>query len=68
VYNQLKHPYGRYTIYAKALGMALEGKVPELVIPTLRKLDALVKEWAIGVKEQRNLYLLATKILREGKT
>ncbi|GAQ92403.1 hypothetical protein KFL_010070030 [Klebsormidium nitens] len=68
VYNQLKHPYGRYAVYVKALEVARDGKAPEQVIPTLRKLDALIKEWAIGGKEQRGLFLLATQILREGKT
>eukprot|EP00243_Klebsormidium_subtile_P003068 TRINITY_DN16214_c0_g1_i1.p1 TRINITY_DN16214_c0_g1~~TRINITY_DN16214_c0_g1_i1.p1 ORF type:complete len:415 (+),score=133.81 TRINITY_DN16214_c0_g1_i1:212-1456(+) len=68
VYNQLKHPYGRYAVFVKALEVALEGKAPELVIPTLRKLDTLIKEWAIGGKEQRGLFLLGTQILREGKT
>lgn len=64
MYNQLKHPYGRYAIYVKALEVALAGKTPELVIPTLRKLDTLIKEWAVGGKEQRGLFLLATQILR----
>jgi len=51
----------------KALQLAASGKVTELVIPSFKKIDSFLKEWNIGVQDQRELFLMIFKILKESK-
>jgi translation initiation factor 3 subunit M len=52
----------------KALNLALTGKVSELIAPSFKKVDSFLKEWNIGVKEQRELYLGIANVLKESKS
>ncbi|KAG6541293.1 hypothetical protein Mapa_017346 [Marchantia paleacea] len=67
LYNMLATPYGRYVIFKRALKLAILGKVTELIVPSLKRLDTFIKEWNIGNSEKRELYLTATNVLKETK-
>ncbi|KAL2623515.1 hypothetical protein R1flu_003720 [Riccia fluitans] len=67
LYNMLTTPYGRYLLFKKALKLAIAGKVSDLMVPSLKRLDTFIKEWNIGNSEKRDLYLDATNILKETK-
>ena len=51
----------------QALNLALNGKVTDHVIPSFKKIDSFLKEWNIGVKDQRDLFLTIANILKENK-
>jgi translation initiation factor 3 subunit M len=51
----------------KALNLAVDGKVTEYIIPSFKKIDSFLKEWNIGVAEQRELFLAISNVLRENK-
>jgi translation initiation factor 3 subunit M len=67
LYNILGNPYGRFLTFKRALKLAILGKVTELVVPSLKRLDALIKEWNIGNSDKRELYLTSTNILKDIK-
>ncbi|KAK6928084.1 eIF3 subunit M, C-terminal helix domain [Dillenia turbinata] len=68
LYNLLENPYSRFYVYMKALHLALDGKVTEHIIPSFKKIDSFLKEWNIGVPDQRELYLTISNVLRESKS
>jgi translation initiation factor 3 subunit M len=51
----------------KALNLAVDGKVTEYIIPSFKKIDSFLKEWKIGVAEQRELFLTISNVLKENK-
>lgn len=51
----------------KALDLALKGKVPEHILPSLKKMDSFLREWNIGIVEQRQLFLAIANVLKESK-
>lgn len=51
----------------KALNLAVDGKVTEYIIPSFKKIDSFLKEWKIGIPEQRELFLTISNILKENK-
>jgi len=51
----------------KALNLAVNGKVTEYIIPSFKKIDSFLKEWKIGIPEQRELFLTISNILKENK-
>ncbi|GFY84860.1 proteasome component (PCI) domain protein [Actinidia rufa] len=65
LYNLLENPYSRFFVYMKALDLAINGKVTEHIIPSFRKMDDLLKEWNIGIQDQRKLFLTISNILKE---
>ncbi|KAG9130076.1 hypothetical protein Leryth_012828 [Lithospermum erythrorhizon] len=67
LYNLLDNPYSRFFVYMKALKLAIEAKVPEHVIPSFKSVDSLLREWDLGVKDQRDLFLSISNILKESK-
>lgn len=67
LYNLLENPYSRFHVYMKALDLALKGKVPEHIIPSLKKIDSFLREWNIGIGEQRQLFLAISNVLKESK-
>lgn len=67
LYNLLTIPYGRFLVYTKALNLAINGKVAEHIIPSFKKIDTFLKEWNIGIKDQRGLFLSISNVLRESK-
>jgi translation initiation factor 3 subunit M len=68
LYNLLEHPYFQFYVYLKALNLAVDGKVTEYIIPSFKKIDSFLKEWNIGVAEQRELFLAISNVLRENKS
>ncbi|XP_065855150.1 uncharacterized protein [Euphorbia lathyris] len=68
LYNLLENTFGRFYVYMKALNLALTGKVAEHVIPSLKKIDSFLKEWNLEVKDQRELFLSISNVLRESKS
>ncbi|XP_071702522.1 uncharacterized protein [Rutidosis leptorrhynchoides] len=68
LYNLLENPYCRFYVYMSALKLALGGKVIEHVIPSFKKIDSLLKEWDLGVQDQRDLFLAISNILKEHKS
>ncbi|KAL1321444.1 hypothetical protein HN51_066256 [Arachis hypogaea] len=68
LYNLVETPYCRFYIYMKALNLAAEGKVTEYIIPSLKNIDNFLKDWKIGISEQRELFLTISKILKENKS
>lgn len=68
LYNMLENPYGRFIVYMKALDVAANGKVMEHIVPSFKKIDTLLKEWNLGLKDQRELFLAISNILKEHKS
>ncbi|OMP12776.1 hypothetical protein COLO4_02772 [Corchorus olitorius] len=68
LYNLLGAPTSRFFVYMQALNLALNGKVTDHVTPSFKKIDSFLKEWNIGVKDQRNLFLTIANILKESKS
>ncbi|EPS68962.1 hypothetical protein M569_05806 [Genlisea aurea] len=68
LYNLLDIPYSKFYVYIKALNLAISGKVTEHVLPSFKKIDTLLREWNLGVKDQRDLYLTITNILKNNKS
>ncbi|PSS35099.1 Eukaryotic translation initiation factor 3 subunit M like [Actinidia chinensis var. chinensis] len=68
LYNLLENPYSRFFVYMKALDLAVSGKVTDHIIPSFRKMDDLLKEWNIGIQDQRKLFLTISNILKESKS
>nr|XP_043635282.1 eukaryotic translation initiation factor 3 subunit M-like isoform X2 [Erigeron canadensis] len=68
LYNMLENPYGRFLVYMKALEVADNGKVTEHIISSFKKIDTLLKEWNIGLQDQRELFLAISNILKELKS
>jgi translation initiation factor 3 subunit M len=52
----------------KALNLAIDGKVTEHVIPSFTKIDSFLKEWNIGIVDQRKLFLAISNVLKENKS
>ncbi|CAI9109857.1 OLC1v1009776C1 [Oldenlandia corymbosa var. corymbosa] len=67
LYNLLENSYSRFAVYLKALNVAISGKVTEHVIPSFKNIDSFLKEWNLGVKDQRELFLIVSNILKEHK-
>ncbi|XP_055806186.1 uncharacterized protein LOC129874837 isoform X2 [Solanum dulcamara] len=68
LYNLLENPYSRFFVYMKALNLAINGKVAEHILPSFKKIDSFLKEWNRGVKDQRELFLKISNILKETKS
>ncbi|KAL2252368.1 eukaryotic translation initiation factor 3 subunit M [Sesamum indicum] len=68
LYNLLKNPYSQFFVYMKALNLAVSGKVTEYVVPSFRKMDNFLREWNLGVKDQRDLFLTVANILKDSKS
>ncbi|KAK9272338.1 hypothetical protein L1049_002709 [Liquidambar formosana] len=68
LYNLLENPYSRFYVYMKALNLAVNGKVTENIIPSFKKIDSFLKEWNIGVSDQRELFLTISNVLRDSKS
>lgn len=67
LYNLLENPYSRFHVYMKALDLALKGKAPEHIIPSLKKIESFLREWNVGIIEQRELFLAIASVLKESK-
>lgn len=67
LYNLLTIPYGRFYVFLKAINLAVNGKVVEHLVPSLKKIDSFLKEWNIDVKDQRELFLAISNAVRESK-
>ncbi|XP_050382133.1 uncharacterized protein LOC126799058 [Argentina anserina] len=65
LYNLLEDPYSRFSVYMSALNLAIKGKVTEHVLPTFKQIDSFLKEWNIGVSDQRQLLLTISNILKD---
>ncbi|XP_022134057.1 eukaryotic translation initiation factor 3 subunit M-like [Momordica charantia] len=68
LYNLLENPYSRFHVYMKALDLALKGKAPEHIIPSLKKIESFLREWNVGIIEQRELFLAIASVLKESKS
>ncbi|KAJ0825769.1 putative proteasome component (PCI) domain, eukaryotic translation initiation factor 3 subunit M [Helianthus annuus] len=66
--RRLENPYSRFIVYKNALKLAKEGKVIEHIFPSFRKIDSLLKEWDLGVQDQRELFLAISNIFKEHKS
>lgn len=51
----------------KALNLAIDGKVTENIVPSFNKIDSFLKEWNIGIVDQRKLFLAMANVLKENK-
>ncbi|KAL8528484.1 hypothetical protein ACS0TY_006056 [Phlomoides rotata] len=67
LYNLLENPYSQFFVYMKALNLAVSGKVTEHIVPSFKKLDELLREWNLGVKDKRDLFLAVANILKDIK-
>ncbi|KAL5582128.1 hypothetical protein UlMin_014570 [Ulmus minor] len=68
LYNLLENPYSRFYVYMKALNLAIDGKVTENVVPSFKNIDSFLKEWNLGLLDERNLFLAIANVLRENKS
>ncbi|KAL0461569.1 UNVERIFIED_CONTAM: Eukaryotic translation initiation factor 3 subunit M [Sesamum latifolium] len=46
----------------------LAEKVTEYVVPSFKKMDNFLREWNLGVKDQRDLFLTVANILKDSKS
>lgn len=67
LYNLLENPYSRFHVYINALNLAYNGKVTEHIVPSFKKIDSFLKEWSIGISDQRELFLTISNVLKEHK-
>lgn len=51
----------------RALNLAVSGKVMEHIIPSFKTINSFLKEWNLDVKDQRDLFLGISNVLRENK-
>jgi translation initiation factor 3 subunit M len=51
----------------KALTLAFNGKVTDCIVPSFKKMDSFLKEWNIGISDQRELFLTISNVLKENK-
>ncbi|KAL4579534.1 hypothetical protein LXL04_015684 [Taraxacum kok-saghyz] len=65
LYNLLENPYSRFYVYMNALKLALNGKVIEHIISSFKKIASFLKEWNLGVHDQRELFLTRSNVLKE---
>lgn len=63
----LENPYSRLFVYMKTLKFAVSGKVTELLFPSFKNIDSFLMEWNLGIKDQRELFLTISNILKESK-
>ncbi|RDX57625.1 Eukaryotic translation initiation factor 3 subunit M [Mucuna pruriens] len=68
LYNLLETPYCQFYVYMKLLNLSVDGKVTEYIIPSFKKIDSFLKDWKIGIPEQRELFLTISNILKENKS
>ncbi|KAK9011930.1 hypothetical protein V6N11_040002 [Hibiscus sabdariffa] len=68
LYNLLEGPDSRFFVYMQALNLALNGTVSDHIVPSFKKIDSFLKDWNIGVKDQRNLFLAIANVLKENKS
>ncbi|XP_059670462.1 uncharacterized protein LOC132315994 [Cornus florida] len=68
LYNLLENPYSQFFVYMKALNLAVSGKVTEHIIPSFKKMDNFLREWNIGIQDQRELFLTISDVLKENKS
>ncbi|KAL0424511.1 UNVERIFIED_CONTAM: Eukaryotic translation initiation factor 3 subunit M [Sesamum radiatum] len=62
------NPYSQFFVYMKALNLAVSGEVAEYVVPSFKKMDNFLREWNLGVKDQRDLFLTVANILKDSKS
>ncbi|KAE8661358.1 putative SP1L [Hibiscus syriacus] len=68
LYNLLEGPDSRFFVYMQALTLALNGAVTDHIVSSFKKIDSFLKEWNIGIKDQRNLCLTVANVLKENKS
>ncbi|PIN02614.1 putative protein, contains PCI domain [Handroanthus impetiginosus] len=57
----------RFFVYMKARNLAVSGRITSHVIPSFKKMDNLLREWNLRVKDQRDLFLTVANILKDNK-
>ncbi|KAM1954343.1 hypothetical protein ACFX1T_023701 [Malus domestica] len=67
LYNLLENPYSRFLVYLSALNLAINGRVTEHVIPSFKNVESFLKEWNIGISDQRQLFFTIANVLKEHK-
>uniref|UniRef100_A0A0E0KM11 Eukaryotic translation initiation factor 3 subunit M n=1 Tax=Oryza punctata TaxID=4537 RepID=A0A0E0KM11_ORYPU len=67
LYNLLGSPYAKAFVYKKALDLAAAGKAADCIIPTFKNIDSFISDWGIGKLDQRDLFLVAARILKDQK-
>eukprot|EP00252_Welwitschia_mirabilis_P007638 TRINITY_DN19227_c0_g2_i2.p1 TRINITY_DN19227_c0_g2~~TRINITY_DN19227_c0_g2_i2.p1 ORF type:complete len:411 (+),score=85.75 TRINITY_DN19227_c0_g2_i2:204-1436(+) len=67
LYNVLDNPYSKFLVYKKVLQLAVAGKVTDLLIPSIKKMDMYLKEWNLRKNDQQELFLTISNILKETK-
>ncbi|CAA0824542.1 Proteasome component (PCI) domain protein [Striga hermonthica] len=67
LYNLLDNPYSQFFVNMKALNLAISGKVTEYVLPSFGKMENFLKEWNLGVKDRRDLFLAVSNLLKDSK-
>ncbi|KAH9296227.1 hypothetical protein KI387_039815 [Taxus chinensis] len=67
LYNMLDNPYSKFLVYKRALKLAANGRVADLIIPSFKKMDTFLKEWNIAKSDQRELFLTISNILKDNK-
>ena len=67
LYNLLENRYSRFFVYLKALNLAVNGKVAEYMVPSLKNIDNFLKEWNIEIEDKRELFLGIANVLKESK-
>ncbi|KAL3636544.1 hypothetical protein CASFOL_018843 [Castilleja foliolosa] len=68
LYNLLENPYSQFFVYLKAFNLAISGKVTEHVIPSFKKMDSFLRDWNLGVKDRRDLFLAISNVLKDSKS
>ncbi|KAM1954333.1 hypothetical protein ACFX1T_023691 [Malus domestica] len=67
LYNLLENPYSRFLVYLSALNLAINRRVTEHAIPSLKNVESFLKEWNIGISDQKQLFLTVANVLKEHK-
>ncbi|GLJ49622.1 hypothetical protein SUGI_1052770 [Cryptomeria japonica] len=67
LYNMLDNRYSKFLVYKRALKLAANGKIADLIIPSFKKMDIFLKEWNIAKSDQRELFITISNILKDNK-
>ncbi|GLJ30580.1 hypothetical protein SUGI_0605560 [Cryptomeria japonica] len=67
LYNMLDNRYSKFLVYKRALKLAANGRIADLIIPSFKKMDIFLKEWNIAKSDQRELFLTISNILKDNK-
>mmetsp|Transcript_32908 Transcript_32908/g.104763 ORF Transcript_32908/g.104763 Transcript_32908/m.104763 type:complete len:287 (-) Transcript_32908:68-928(-) len=67
LYNAAAEGKTRYAVFMDILRYARAASIPEVVLPSMKRVEAWAKEWDLGAEESRALFLECSNFMRDYK-